>query len=141
MIISKYILFIKEVRRKSNRDVLRAWILVFYNDLRKLFLWILFFIEGNCYILIITPVLLQILSLWVIILWSSFKQRLNKVLVILNESFTIIFWLWWVFSFNWVIPSENGAKVMGILMEIVLIIIIGFEIAIFAIQDALDIRM
>ena len=61
--------------------------------------------------------------------------------MVINETFVIIFWLWWVFIFSWVISSGDGAKAVGVLMEISLVIIIGFEIVIFAIQDALDIRM
>ena len=131
----------KEVKILSRKEISKAWILIVYNDFRKLILWALFFIDENWHIHILTPILLQVVSLIVILIWNKVKKIVNKIFVILNESFVILFWVCSVFAYKCVIDNEDGDKVIGILMELTLIIILSFEIAVFIIQDILDLRL
>ena len=97
--------------------------------------------DENWHIHILTPIMLQIVSLIIILIWNKVKKIVTKIFVILNESFIILFWVWSVFAYKCVIDTEDGDKVIGILMELTLIVILSFEIAVFIIQDILDLRL
>ena len=141
MIITKYITFINEAWSKSKKDILKFWLLTFFNDFRKFILCILFFIEDEWYILIVVPVILQIVFLCIVLIWNDIKQRNSKVIVVVNESATIIFWILCTFTYNWAISSYNMSQIVGVIFAILLTAILGFEILILLLQFFWNIKM
>ena len=140
MLIYKYIILYKEAKDLIRREAIETYILSIFNDCRKLTLCVLFFIKYHCYILILTPILLQTASLIIFLLCNNIKQRSNKILWIINECWAIVFCSFSVFSFSCLESLSSFSAGAGIIMMVFFTIILGVEIAVISIQDILDIK-
>ena len=138
MIVFKYIILYREARSIAKKEIIKAYILCIYDDLRKIALCVLFFIEQSWYILILTPIVLQTVSLLIFILCNNIKQRINKILWIVNECSSIIFWIFWVFIYSCLSIQNSFAFGSGFIMIVFFMIILSFEIAVLIAQDIKD---
>ena len=124
----RYANFYQEHKAWKAMQILQAFLIMTFADIKRLVLWIWFFYEGNWILLISTPIILQILSLPIIILWSSFKNKIIKSVCVVNEAFVLVFWAWCIFNYPWnQLYSDISAKVIGMLMELSLIILLSIE--------------
>ena len=134
MLIYKYIVFYREIREHSKKETIRACILVIYNDWKKLVLCLLFFVEQSWYILILTPILLQSVSLVTFVLCNNIKKRISKIMSIVNECSTIVFWISLISFYNCITLSTKFSKTTGIIMWCYFMIILSIEMIILATQ-------
>ena len=140
MIAFWYTSFYKRWKELTNKEIVKACTFKFYNDIRKLVLCVLFFIEEDCYVLILVPIMLQIGSLLVFLLWNNIKQRFTRIIMVTNEWAIIVFWVSCSFAYHWLNSSEILSKIISFIMEIFFATIIISEIVFLLAQDALEIK-
>ena len=139
MITYWYVAFYKRWRELTSKEIVKACCLKLYNDIRKLALCALFFIEQDWYVLILVPIMLQIGSLLVFLLWNNVKYRFTRIIMVANEWVTIIFCVSCTFAYNCLNLSSSISIVISILMETLIMLIVSLEVVIIASQNVIAI--
>ena len=141
MIIYKYAYLINDIKLLDKRSKIMRFIDESYNDIRKLMLWCLFFINNSWYLLIVSPPILQLISFIIWLFWRKIEQKLEKLIILTNEVVTICFLVLIVLSFDWMqLIPESGVKTIAIIMEISMILLLSFELIIIFIKDVTSVK-
>ena len=135
-----YAAFYKRWRELASKEIVKACCLKLYNDIRKLALCALFFIEQDWYVLIIVPIMLQIGSLIVFLLWNNVKYRFTRIIMVANEWMTIIFWISCTFAYFCLNSSVILSKIISFILQILFVIILISEIVFLLVQDGWEIK-
>ena len=139
--IIRYANIYKNNKSFNGKVIIKTLSISIIADFKRVVLWVLFFYEENWLLLIFMPIILQILYLIVFALWNEIKDKVNKVVWITNEVFSLVFWVWCIFNYPcYKLYSEMGVKVVGMLMESIFIILLVVEGIIIWFQDFYFIR-
>ena len=134
--VFRYINFYYESKALPTPIMLKSLWMEVFSDIKKLILCLLFFYENNWILLIVTPIILQIISLVVFLLWNKIKNKYTKAAWIINESTVIIFCFLWIQNYSWYdLYSSLGGQAVSMIMEISLIIILLLETLLIWVQD------
>ena len=134
--IFRYVNFYYESKEFSKPIKIKSLWMEIFSDIKKLVLCLLFFYEDKWLLLITAPIILQVISLVVFLLWNKVKNNLTKAAWIINESTVIIFCICWIQNYSWFgLYSDVGGQVVSMVMEVSLIIILSIETLFIWVQD------
>ena len=129
LISIRYIFIYKEWKLEEWKTKMKYfWIAIFY-DSKRLILWILFFIDNLWYLLMLLPLFIQMI-LASIVFFRKIDSKFDKIILILNESFIIVFLLISITTFNTspaFVNDDTPRSVIGSAIEFALIGLLTVE--------------